>query len=242
MANKIYEDINLTILRHFKGKKGLRVLDVGCGAGSLGGIIKSYGNYVAGVTISKEEAVIARHKLDKVFVFDVEKIKLPKLGAYDVIIFGDILEHLRDPWSVLAKFRQCLREGGRVIISVPNIATWNLRLGLLFGKFHYTKTGLMDETHIRFFTSKTAKQLVLKAGYKIIKFDVTPNVSYAFIDFIRTLFGKNNGTDPYSVNKKILSSKSYRFYKAAVLPVEMALARLWKGMFARQFVIIAVKC
>lgn len=241
MAEKIYEDINLTILRYFRGKKGLRVLDVGCGAGSLGGIIKNYGNYVAGVTISKEEAVIARRKLDKVFIFDVEKVKLPKLDAYDVIIFGDILEHLRDPWSVLAKFKQCLKENGRVMISVPNIATWNLRLGLLFGKFHYTKTGLMDETHIRFFTSKTAKQLVLRSGYRIVKFDVTPNVSYAFIDLIRTMFGKNKEADHYSVNKKILGSKSYRFYKAVVLPVEMVLARLWKGMFARQFVIIAVK-
>ncbi len=240
MADKIYEDINLTILRYFRDKKGLRVLDVGCGAGSLGGIIKNYGNYVAGVTISKEEAAIARKKLDKVFVFDVEK-KLPKLGAYDVILFGDILEHLRDPWSVLAKFRKCLAEHGRVVVSVPNIATWNIRLGLLSGKFHYTKTGLMDETHIRFFTSKTARQLVLKAGYRIINFDVTPNVSYAFIDLIRTLFGSNKGADHYSVNKKILDSKSYRFYKTIVLPVEMVIARLWKGMFARQFVIIAVK-
>ncbi len=241
MADKVYEDINLTIIRHFNDKKSLRVLDVGCGSGSIGGIIKSHGNYVAGITISKEEAAIARKKLDKVFIFDIEKIKLPKLGVYDMIIFGDILEHLRDPWSVLSRFKQFLKENGSIIVSVPNIATWNLRLGLLLGKFHYTKTGLMDETHIRFFTSKSARQLVLKAGYKILKFDVTPNVSYAFIDLIRTIFGKNKGADHYSINKRILGSKSYKIYKAIVLPVEMVIARVWKGMFARQFVIIAVK-
>ena len=239
----VYEDINLTILKHLEGTSELQVLDVGCGSGTFGQLLRKNGNYVEGITISEKEAGIARKKLDNVYVLDVEE-DLPSLnGEYDLIIFADILEHLRNPWEVLKKFKPYLKGSGRLIISVPNIATWSIRFGLLLGRFEYRETGLMDVSHLRFFTVKTIKELVEKAGYSISAIDVTPNFCYAFIDVIKFLFNKDKrgGIDHYSVNKSVLNSTSFKCYCRMVRPIEMFFARLWKGMFARQFVIIAEK-
>ncbi len=146
----VYEDINLAIINHLENKRGLRILDIGCGSGALGEIIKNNGNYVEGVTISEQEAEIARNKLDKVFVFDVESDNYLITNEYDVILFADILEHLRNPWVILERFNQYLKKDGEIIISVPNVATWTIRFSLMLGAFNYSRTGLMDRSHLRF--------------------------------------------------------------------------------------------
>lgn len=92
---------------------------------------------------------------------------------YDVAIFGDVLEHLIDPAATLRAVRDKLNPSGRVLASIPNIAHWTVRLALLGGRFEYASTGLLDETHLRFFTVQTARRLFEEAGYRGIEMDVT---------------------------------------------------------------------
>lgn len=90
-------------------------------------------------------------------------------GKFDVITFADVLEHLRDPNQALTRAKDYLKEDGFIIISLPNVANWRVRLSLLLGKFNYTKTGILDESHLRFYNLETAKNLIGK-HYKIEKF------------------------------------------------------------------------
>jgi SAM-dependent methyltransferase len=85
----------------------------------------------------------------------------------DIIICADVLEHLRDPWTVLAWLRTLPAPGGRAVISVPNIAHWTARRALLRGRFDYTDFGLLDRTHLRFFTRATAAELARRAGFAV---------------------------------------------------------------------------
>jgi 2-polyprenyl-3-methyl-5-hydroxy-6-metoxy-1,4-benzoquinol methylase len=91
-------------------------------------------------------------------------------GEFDTVVCGDVLEHLVDPWSTLREISKVLAPGGRVIISLPNIANLRIRLNLLLGRFHYQSAGILDITHLRFFTLKTARELIEESGYRIVSF------------------------------------------------------------------------
>lgn len=171
---KVYDYVNPCIMK-FAPKNKL-VLDVGCGTGALGRELKKNGNAVYGIEISDKSIEISRSCLDKVFKIDLESEQiLPfKENEFDVIIFGDVLEHLRDPLSVLKSFKKYLKKSGRMIISLPNIANWAIRLQLLSGKFEYTSEGILDDTHVRFFTLKTAKDLIRGAGLRIEHIEAVP--------------------------------------------------------------------
>jgi SAM-dependent methyltransferase len=88
-------------------------------------------------------------------------------GPFDAAIFGDVLEHLRDPWAALEATSELLAPGARVIASIPNIAHWSARLELLRGRFPYAESGLFDATHLRFFTRRSALELAERAGYRV---------------------------------------------------------------------------
>ncbi len=144
-----------------------RVLDVGCASGYLAEALKQRGCEVSGVDADADLAELARPHLEKVIVADVEACDLVEVfgaGSFDVIVFGDVLEHLRDPLPVLRQARPLLAEGGTVVASVPNIAHGSIRLALLQGRFEYQPTGLLDNTHLRFFTLDTLEQLLRDAG------------------------------------------------------------------------------
>src|ERR1044071_5236707 len=102
--------------------RGKRILDVGCAAGEFGGALKRGGAAeVVGIECAPEAAALAREKLDRVFVGDVQSLSLPlDVGSFDYIIFADVLEHTVDPWSLLATYRRYLKADGRVIASIPN--------------------------------------------------------------------------------------------------------------------------
>jgi SAM-dependent methyltransferase len=94
-------------------------------------------------------------------------------GCYDRILFGDVLEHLVDPESVLRNVVRLLAPEGRILVSLPNIAYWQIRLRLLAGQFAYAESGILDRTHVRFFTYNTARELAGAAGLRIVEHTFT---------------------------------------------------------------------
>jgi len=147
-----------------------RVLDVGCDTGYLGEALGAFGNQTSGFEVNEVAAAGARERLVRVEVGDLETTDLVSLfgeAGFDVVIFGDVLEHLRDPLQVLRQARRLLAPGGSALISTPNVAHGDVRLALLQGRFNYTKVGILDETHTRFFTVKSFADFVHDAGFVI---------------------------------------------------------------------------
>ena len=157
---------------------GQTVLDVGCGRGHLGADLKKLDNIVVGLELSKTAAAEARQRLDEVYVGSVEQLdELPlEEGSFDVVVAADILEHLFDPGAALARLRRYLRPGGKLVASVPNVAHFSLRLQLLTGRWEYQDIGLLDHGHIRFFTRRTAEQLLVESGYALESMDTALSI------------------------------------------------------------------
>jgi SAM-dependent methyltransferase len=142
-----------------------RVLDIGCGAGDNAALLKirCQDTKVFGVTHNPAEAILARSHMQHCWVFDIDT-ELPddlKGERFDALIFSHVLEHLRDPARALVRFTALLRTGGIVLIAVPNVLSWLQRIRFLFGKFEYEASGVLDDTHIRFFTFFTADKYLL---------------------------------------------------------------------------------
>ncbi len=151
-----------------------RVLEVGCATGYLSAYLsRQLGCEVVGIELNPQAAELARQHCASVIVGDVEKDAFKSLtGLFDVILFGDVLEHLVCPGAVLSLCKDYLAQNGCVLISIPNIAHYSIRMHLLLGRFNYQEQGLLDRTHLRFFTLRTARQLIEEAGYEIADFDV----------------------------------------------------------------------
>jgi 2-polyprenyl-3-methyl-5-hydroxy-6-metoxy-1,4-benzoquinol methylase len=150
--------------------QGRRILEFGCSTGFLSRHLVERGCLVTGIEIDAEAADKARKWCERVLVADLNKQDWNHglSTDYDTILFGDVLEHLVEPENVLRKASELLAPGGRVIICLPNIAHWSIRASLLRGKFEYTSTGILDVTHLRFYTPKTARKLIENTGYKVI--------------------------------------------------------------------------
>ena len=144
-----------------------RVLDVGCATGHLTKHLAANGCSVVGVEVDREFALEAEEYCEEIIIGDVQADStIDKIrGKFDAIVFGDVLEHLSNPETALDKVKGLLKEDGFVIVSLPNIALWRIRLDLLFGRFDYTDRGVLDNTHLRFFTLKSAKELLQASGY-----------------------------------------------------------------------------
>lgn len=153
---------------------GSRVLEVGPGNGVVGAwLAANKGCSVVGVEYVPEAAQVAAAHFDHMIVGSIEdagvQAQVSALAPYDAIIFADVLEHLVDPWGVLRMLRPLLSPSGCVLLSVPNIAHWTARANLLLGRFDYTDGYLMDRTHLRWFTWKSARQMAAIAGYRIVE-------------------------------------------------------------------------
>jgi SAM-dependent methyltransferase len=152
-----------------------RAMDVGCGAGQVGALLKERGCYVVGVEPDPNAAALAREVLDEVVVDRVECFHREDLvGTFDTIMLLDVLEHVPDPLLALANLRKYITDGGGMIISIPNIGNWTVRKMVLRGNFHYEDYGILDRTHLRFFTWDSFTCLLDEARLRVAE------VRYAF--------------------------------------------------------------
>lgn len=155
--------------------QGASVLDVGCGVGDLCIVLRKLrGAEVMGLEPHVERAAEARKHGLTIECGELDRSVASRCGKFDVVVFADVLEHLVDPVSVLEISHQVLRPEGRIVASIPNIAHWSVRLKLLFGHFDYEECGLLDATHLRWFTQKTVERVFAAAGFRISSIKRTP--------------------------------------------------------------------
>ena len=144
------------------------VLDVGCGAAALSAAYRKRNPRARLLGIDKDPSVtdLAMERLDELATVDVEDDPLPfdVPEGIDCIVYGDILEHLRDPWAVLQRHAEALSPDGVILICIPNLEHWSFAEKLLRGTWDYTPSGLLDETHLRWFSLRSMREGLAKHG------------------------------------------------------------------------------
>ena len=195
---------------------GLRLLDVGAAGGHLGRAVRSRCAYLAGVEPDPGLPESAREGYD-----EWRAKSLDACGdwsePFDVVVFADVLEHVAHPEEVLARARGWLRDGGRLFVSLPNVANVTVRAALLLGRFAYADRGILDRTHLRFYTRETATRLIADAGFLVRSVTATAM--------------------PYELALPRLG----RAAKGLMREFAMASARVWPTLFGYQFVFEAEK-
>lgn len=219
------------------------VLDVGCGAGLNGAVARGRGATVVGIEPSPSGAALARERLAEVVPADVESDDslAHHLGdrRFDLILLGDVLEHLRDPGAALGRLLRHLDDEGRVVISVPNVAAWTVRAGLLAGRFDYTASGILDQTHLRFFTRESIVRLVEDAGLEVLRVDQNPMGVRALKGPILRARAALAPADAPHDPLALARSWPYQAYRSLVRPLEDAAAARAPGLLAFQHVVVA---
>jgi len=210
---------NAPLMALLEGEVG-RVLDIGCGAGDNAALIRRMFPEceIHGVTRSEAEARIARPIMTSCRVCDIEHGVPQDIRdmRFDVLIFSHVLEHLRHPDLVAREFSLLLRTGGFVLIAVPNVLAWATRWRLLIGKFEYQSEGVLDDTHLRFFTYFTADRYLLQK---------CPD--------LKLVFKGVSGTVPlWLLRRHVLPTSWSR-------TVDAAGCRLWPNLFGSQILIKA---
>lgn len=157
-------------LRALVPQTARRVLDVGCGAGALGAALKAErpGLEVVGLEGFPEAAARARERLDEVVCLDLDGLDaLPDdFGVFDAMVFGDVLEHLRDPARLLRTLRGALAPDGVIVCSIPNVKHWTVLMPLLVhDRWEYQDAGLLDRTHVHFFTLEEINLMLTECGF-----------------------------------------------------------------------------
>jgi len=159
--------------------RGGAVLDVGCASGGLLDRLRDHAGRRVGLEISEAAAREAALVADDVVNRSIEDEDLDFPPAtFDIVVCGDVLEHLASPDVALVRITRWLAPGGAVVISVPNIANWQSRLRLLRGTWRYESCGIWDRTHLRFFTLETLRQLVEGAGLHVESIDCTQDIAH----------------------------------------------------------------
>ena len=156
------------------GNKKLKILDVGCSKGFIAKSLQNNNFEFCGIEYNKEDAEEAKKYYKEIKVLDLDKEKPSYKDSFDIIIMADIIEHLKDSAGAVNHFAKFLNKDGLMVISTGNVANIYVRLRLLMGNFDYEQRGIMDKTHLRFFTLKTFRKLAKEANLKIIKEDFTP--------------------------------------------------------------------
>ncbi|MGZ4835256.1 MAG: class I SAM-dependent methyltransferase [Terriglobales bacterium] len=159
---------NPALLELISNVPGKTALDLGCGAGDNARRLAGRGWQVTGVTLSRTEADAAAPWCETVSVADLEQgVPRDVVGPFDLVILSHVLEHIVHVGRLLADVRRVLDRHGRVAVALPNVAHYAQRLKLLAGQFRYTPDGILDETHVRFYTFDTAREALEENGLHI---------------------------------------------------------------------------
>jgi predicted TPR repeat methyltransferase len=206
--------ILIELIRRFGGRGGT-LLDLGAAGGELGAAVRDQFDRTIGFEYNVSCIADLREHFDHAMVTDLERVRKLPTGMKAIVI-ADVLEHLRDAPSLLALIRESLTPDGRLFISVPNIANITVRLGLLVGVFEYRERGILDNTHVRFYTKRTIKREIENAGFRIltIRGSSVP---------IRLIIGGFTPEPLLKLGERLL----------------MWLTRLWRALFAYQIIIVA---
>lgn len=178
MAKKIdtkpanyYQNLRLEMLPYIP-KSAKNILELGCGEGMFGSYLReNLGAKVVGIEIESKFATKAKKNLDKIYIGDAETIikKLPA-KSFDVIVANDVLEHMVDPYSVLKEAKRILKKNGVVVSSIPNMRNYHVLHKLVRqGQWEYEESGILDRTHLRFFTQKSIRNMYERLGYEVVQ-------------------------------------------------------------------------
>ena len=168
-------------------KECVTVLDVGCGSGDNARLSEHQGHRrkFYGITLSPAECRAASTVMTQCWVEDVETSSLECINGqtFDAIIFSHVLEHLKEPSFVISKFLPYLRPKGKILIAVPNVVVWRQRLQFILGRFQYDEEGILDKTHLRFFTYNSADRYLINgnANLRLIEKTVDGSVPLWFL-------------------------------------------------------------
>ncbi len=186
------------------------VLDIGCSSGNFGAELTARRDCIVdGIEVEPSDAKVAQKNLRKVYLLDIEKDDLGLIKEkYDVIYFGDVIEHLIKPIETLKRVKPLLKNKGMILFSIPNMAHISVRLALLQGNFEYTETGLIDKTHLHFYDQREVERIFNEAGYEIT------NLEFVKKDYPRELLGKEL--------KKMGLNPTEKFYNLAAKPAASA--------------------
>jgi len=183
---RIYEGSNRPLLQLIAPFPAGAALDCGCGTGGNARELRQMGWRVTGITVSPREVEMASECCEAVLLGDLNS-GIPKEagGPFDLVVFSHVLEHLLHPEVALREARRLLSPDGRVIVALPNVLYWRLRIKFLFGEFKYEPSGIMDETHVRFYTFHSGMELLRSTGFEILS---TLGDGDLPIPFLRRLF------------------------------------------------------
>jgi 2-polyprenyl-3-methyl-5-hydroxy-6-metoxy-1,4-benzoquinol methylase len=208
--------ILLELIRKHAPRGGV-LLDLGAAGGELGSSIRDHFDRTIGFEYNVDCVGQLIGRFDQIVIADLERVKELPSGV-NAIVLADVLEHLRSPTAALQLVRKALNEDGHVFISVPNIANITVRLGLLFGIFEYRDRGILDHTHLRFYTLRTIRREVENAGFRI------EEIGGSSVP-IRLIVGRYTPEFLLRIGERVLSW----------------MTRAWRSLFAYQVILVAVK-
>lgn len=208
--------ILIDLIRRFSTPGGT-LLDLGAAGGELGAAVRDQFHRTLGFEYDVDRLPQLKEHFDAAVIADLETVRrLPK--NVHAIVLADIIEHLKDSTGLLRCVRESLADDGRLFLSVPNIANVTVRLGLLFGIFEYRDRGILDYTHLRFFTMRTIRREVENAGFRIVA------VRGSSVP-VRLIIGRFTPEPLLRLGEKVLTW----------------ITRVWRGLFAYQIIIVASK-
>lgn len=203
------------LLEWLEAREPGKVLDAGCFDGRFAATVRDVGHHVTGVDVIKHDGVADR--VDAFFEADLNRPLPDAVGVdYDVVVAGDILEHVMEPHQLLTDLVTKLRPGGEVLVSVPNFGHWYPRGRIALGAFDYDQRGPLDRGHIRFFTRRTIERLIRDCGLRIIESRT-----------VGTPFDSVLGDDEPATRRERLVRGLHR--------TDTALVRAWPRLFGYQF-------
>ena len=207
------------VLSYIGEGDGKRALDIGCARGHLLQELVIRGWNCMGIDSDASDVATCIACGLVALEHDITTGFPESLGKFDLVVLGDVLEHLPDPLRVLQNVRSLLNPGARIIVSVPNVAHLSVRVQILFGRFRYSSRGILDKTHLRFFTRRTTLELITNSGFTVnqITASAVP-LELVWPGLTKSIFGR------------------------VVLALNDRLPALWSGGFAYQNILVASSC